>query len=267
MNGKNKTRPVNYTVKNIIASILQDNKRAGRYSPAKKLKLYRACRKRLQSYPALARLTTTTTIKRYPISGADNFARVGVLPPELVVVDERFKDMCTLPYWTLYNDGKGGTYRSFGKCPGYGFLPGCPPNSPAVDKVQAIIDASDFFIVLQTRLLTDRWETTWKFTVLHRLAREIEQVLGKNSITGIFGSGPCNACRAQSCLYGRPCKSPRLKTIALESMGICVDRLCSDLADCSGNSAWRISWLKHFGLPQQTPKKWKYVEALAVRVP
>jgi hypothetical protein len=47
-------------------------------------------------------------------------------------------------------------------------------------------------------------------------------------------------------------------------MGICVDRLCSDLALLTANKAWKLTWLRHFGLPQQRPKKWKYVEAISL---
>ncbi|MCX5900579.1 MAG: DUF2284 domain-containing protein, partial [Proteobacteria bacterium] len=181
--------------------------------------------------------------------------------------DERFKNMCCMPYWTIYKGSSGAAYKRFDRCPGYGWLPGCPPQSTPVDTVQAILDRADLFIVLQTKLLVERWKAGWKFAVLHRLARDIESVLGKGSVIERYGSGPCNACPAQHCLHSEPCASPELKTISLESMGICVDRLCSDLALLTGNPRWRLTWLKHFGLPQQTPKKWKYVEALAVKLP
>jgi predicted metal-binding protein len=175
--------------------------------------------------------------------------------------------MCTLPYWTIYRDKKGSAFRRFDKCPGYGWLPGCPPNSASVEKVQKILDRSDLFIVLQTRLQSERWDTGWKFAVLHKLANDIENLLGKNSVTGKYGSGPCTACKAQYCLSNRPCKSPRLKTASLEAMGICVEMLCNDLALLSNQNAWKIKWLKHFGLPKQTPKKWKYVVAISVKLP
>jgi len=114
--------------------------------------------------------------------------------------------------------------------------------------------------------MTERWGVNWKFAVLHRLAGEIESLLGTGAVLERYGSGPCNACPAQPCLHSEPCRTQELKTISLESMGICVDRLCSDLALLTGDPRWRISWLKHFGLPQQTPKKWKYVEAIAVKL-
>ncbi len=93
-----------------------------------------------------------------------------------------------------------------------------------------------------------------------------KKLLGPHSVSGIYGC-PCNACSAQACLCAKPCASPALQTQALESLGICVERICNDLADLTGNTSWRLRWLKHFGLPQQTPKTWKYVQAISVKLP
>ncbi|MCP4715815.1 MAG: hypothetical protein GY868_11915, partial [Deltaproteobacteria bacterium] len=218
------------------------------------------------SHPELSSILSLKHIRSYPIKGSRFFARIGILPPELVVVDQRIKDLCSLPFWTRYEDPAGKVYQHFNKCPGVGRLPGCPPNSPDVAKVQTKIDSSDLFIVLQTKLQAERWDTRWKFDVLHRLAKDIRAALNREAVKEIYGSGPCTACRKQDCMHELPCKSPSLKTISLESMGICVDRLCSDLALLSGDKRWQLTWLKHFGLPQQTPKQWKYVEAIAVKL-
>lgn len=265
MNGK-KRIPVNYSIRNIIHCILNDSR--GRRQPSQKRKksLYDAALQRINQQPVLAKLLSIAHLHKYPIEGARYFARIGVLPPELVIVDERFRNMCTLPYWTLYRDTKGAAYQRFDRCPGYGWLPGCPPNSPSVENVQKILDRSTHFIVLQTKLLQKRWGVGWKFDVLHRLAKEIESVGGQATVTGEFGSGPCSACKAQRCLYNDQCRSPELKTASLESMGICVDRLCSDLALLTGNRAWNLTWLRHFGFPQQKPQKWKYVEAISLKL-
>ncbi len=256
--------PVNYSIKHIIDCILSDTRRARRFSEKSKIKRYREALQAITRHPELARLLTPGHLRAYPIQGARFFSRIGVLPPELVIADARFQNLCTLPYWTVYRDTKGATYKRFDRCPGYGWLPGCPPQAPGVADVQNILDRSTHVVVLQTRLLQERWEVGWKFDVLHRLAREIETACGQGAVTGKFGSGPCGACKAQHCLYHQPCKSPERKTASLESMGICVDRLCSDLALLTGNKAWKLTWLRHFGLPQQRPKKWKYVEAISL---
>jgi hypothetical protein len=262
-----RTLPVNYSIRTIIDSILSDTPSARKYSSSKKQCIYRELRTKVSKKNELYRLLSQRHILSYPIEGAGLFSRVGMLPPELVIVDERFKNMCCMPYWTIYKGTDGGAYKRFDRCPGYGWLPGCPPQSPPVAAVQAILDRADVFIVLQTRLLSERWGVGWKFAVLHRLACEIESALGKGAVLERYGSGPCNACASQHCLHSEPCPSHELKTVSLESMGICVDRVCSDLALLTGDVRWRLTWLKHFGLPQQTPKKWKYVEALAVKLP
>jgi len=266
MNGK-KPIPVNYSIKNIIDCILADSRAARCLSQKRKETLYAATLQTLNQQPALTKLLSVSHLHAYPIQGAKYFTRIGVLPPGLIIVDERFRNMCALPYWTLYRDNKGAAYRRFDRCPGYGWLPGCPPHSPSVENVKKVLDISTHFIVLQTRLLQERWETGWKFSVLHRLAKEIEAVCGQDTVTGTFGSGPCGACKAQHCLYHEGCKNPELKTASLESMGICVDRICSDLALLTGNRAWKLKWLRHFGLPQQKPRQWKYVEAISLKLP
>jgi len=267
MSGKRKKLPVAYSVRTIVHCILTDNPKACRYTTAHKRSAYRACRARLEALPRLLQTLQLRRLHAHASEKARFFARIGVLPPELVIVDERFKHLCMLPYWTIHADQHGRAYRSYGMCPGYGRLPGCPPDSVPVGTVQSLVDQSDFFVVLQTRLHNDRPSDTWRFDVLHGLSRDIEHVLGRGSVVAKFGAGPCNACAARHCLYGQPCKTPRLQTVSLESAGICVDRLCSDLALLTNNPAWRLTWLKHFGFPQQTPRKWKYVEALAVRLP
>lgn len=262
-----RTLPRNYSIRNIIDSILSDTGKAHRLPQAKKIRLYSSVNKKVDSLPELRKVLTASHLRGYPIEGAGFFARVGIVPPELVIVDERFKRMCCLPYWTIYKSRDGAAYKRFDRCPGYDRLPGCPPQSPDIPRVVAKLDSADAVIVLQTKLLGERWGVDWKFAVLHALARDIEHVLGKGAVVERYGSGPCSACHAQLCLHGQSCKTPELKTVALESMGICVDRLCSDLAQLTGDSRWKLKWLRHFGLPQQTPKKWKYVEALAVKLP
>ena len=261
-----KKLPLNYSIKNIIASLLQDIPHADRFSTRRKKELYQNARQVINNNKQLKSILSLKHIHNYPIPESSFFARLGVLPAQLVIVDERFQNLCGMPYWTVYNNGRGGTYKRFDKCPGYGRLPGCPPLGMSIGDVYESLRRSTHIIVLQTRLLNERWNVKWKFDVLHRLARDIEDACGIGVVTGRFGSGPCNACSAQYCLKNQECKSPDLKTVSLEGAGICVDRLCSDLALVTGNRAWKLIWLKHFGLPQQRPKQWKYVEAITVNI-
>jgi len=258
---------INYSIKNIIQCILEDNPKSHEYTLAQKRSLFKERSEFLHKHPKLEKILSVSHIHRYPIKGTHHFARISILPPELIVIDQRIKDMCTLPFWTTGKDKNGKPYRWFGKCPGYNYLPGCPPNSPSVKKTQEMLNHSDLFIVLQTRLISERGIVRWHFLVLHKLAHEIEKIFGTGSVIEKFGSGPCTACNTQPCLRGKPCRNPSLKTFSLESMGICVESICSDLCLLTGQRAWKLKWLKHFGYPQQSPMQWKYVEALAIKLP
>ncbi len=260
--------PQNYSIKNIIDSILADNPKARNLTRTRKKQLYKNSLNLLENCSALKELISLSRIRSYPHEGAKNFARVGLLPPEMVIVDQRLKDLCQMPYWIFRPDAGGEKTKHFDRCPGYGKLPGCPPNSCPVEEVEGKLKKADLFIVFQTRLTSKRGDlAVWKFHVLNRLKRDVEKSLGEGAVIEKYGSGPCAACKTIACMTGKPCKTPKLKTISLESMGICVDRLCEDLADLTGQKAWKINWIKHFGFPQQKPKSWKYVEALAVKLP
>jgi predicted metal-binding protein len=265
---KQNRHQTNYSIKNVIDSILEDNLKARKLTKTRKGLLYKNSLKALEKNPELKKLISLSRIKNYPYDGAKNFARIGILSPEMVIVDQRIKDMCMMPHWILRPDAGGKQTKTFGRCPGYGNLPGCPPNTTPVEEVEAKLKKADLFIVLQTHLISKSGDLAgWKFHVLNRLKRDIEKALGKGAVVEKYGSGPCVACKTISCMTGKPCKTPKLKTVALESMGICVDRLCNDLAELTGQNAWKIKWMKHFGFPQQKPKSWKYVEALAVKLP
>ncbi|MCP4627605.1 MAG: hypothetical protein GY850_29430, partial [bacterium] len=89
--------PINYSVKNIIASILLDNPKAHNTTAGIKKRLYQSVQKKVASHPELSSILSLKHIRSYPIKGSRFFARIGILPPELVVVDQRIKDLCSLP--------------------------------------------------------------------------------------------------------------------------------------------------------------------------
>ena len=89
MNQKRKTFPVNYSIQNIVDSMLSDNPVAGSYTSPNKKKLYKDCLDRLSKFPEIKNILSASHIRGYQIKGASFFARTGVLPPELVVVDQR----------------------------------------------------------------------------------------------------------------------------------------------------------------------------------
>jgi predicted metal-binding protein len=261
-----KKTPTHYSIENIVRSIAEDNPRGKAHTPRQKRALYEKGLRLLDASGSVKDILAISHIRSYDIDGSENFARIGVLPTELVLVDQRIKDMCALPHWTYIRDQDGNPSKFFGKCPGYGFLPGCPPKSISVKEVEEKLNRADLFIVLQTRQLAELG-ADWKFRTLRKLAKEIEKALGKGTVIELYGSGPCYACKKRTCLKGKECASPKQKMSALESMGISVDGLCEDLAQFTGQKSWRITWIKDFGAPTQTPKKWKFVMALAVKIP
>ncbi len=265
MSGKNKTVKTTYSIPAIIDCIIADNEHAQSLTVGEKHRLYSRAQERLLREPALRSVLSLKRIRSLRIDGAHNFARIGVLPPEAVILDQRFRDMCALPFWTVYRGDRGEVFKKYGPCPGLNNLPCCPPYSADIEKTQAVLDDSSLFVVLQTRLISERWNNQWRYSVLHRLAHDIRAVCGHDSVRGQFGAGPCEACSAQTCRYGRPCSAPKLQLPSLESLGVCVDRVCSDLALLTGNRSWKLRWLRHFGFQHQTPRQWKYVIALAVQ--
>ena len=258
--------PINYSIENMVRCIEEDNAAGNRYTEAEKMALYADCRRRVDANPKLKRVLSLSHVRNCRVPGAEWIARIGVLPPQCVVVDRRIKELCALPFWLHGEDKDGKPVKRFGKCPGYDFLPGCPPHSIPAGEVEERLKKADILVVLQTKLLSESG-IAWKFRLLRRLASDIEKAAGKGAVVERYGSGPCGACKIQSCLSREPCASPALRTEALESMGISVDRICRDLAALTGQKAWEIRWIRHFGFREQTPKEWKYVMALGVRLP
>ena len=101
---------------------------------------------------------------------------------------------------------------------------------------------------------------------INRLAREITDLLGKDGVVQKFGGGPCAACAPEPCECEGKCHAPADKIPALESLGVCVDQICKDCAQLTGDPAWPITWIKGFGGPNQTPLQGKATVALAVKL-
>jgi hypothetical protein len=257
--------PSHYSIDNIVRSIVADNPRGTAHTLRQKRDLYKNGLRQLDASSSLKKILSLSHIRGYDIAGSENFARIGILPASLVVADQRIKDMCALPHWTHIKDKDGNPIKFFGKCPGYDFLPACPPRSIPITDVTETLDRADLFVVFQTRQLAELG-ADWKFRTLSRVAKEIDKALGKGAVVEQYGSGPCYACKKRTCLQGKECASPKQKMCALESLGISVDGICNDLAQLTGQKAWHITWIRNYGTPNQSPKKWKYVMALGVKI-
>ncbi len=259
---------INYSIDNIERSIVADSEVGNKYTKAQKKKLHNEKKKLLNNYPELKEIIDMRHIYKYPIEGVKNFGRVAVLPPEIVISDNRIKDMCQNQLWTSFVSQKTNKRESrFTRCPGLETRSSCPYFSPPAKKVRGLLDRSDIFIALQSKLFNEFGHVQWEFKTINRLREDIEGVLGKKAIIQQFGAGPCQSCYPHHCLEYGKCRTPERQTPALESMGIPVGQLCRDTAYLTGEKAWEIKWIKHFGLPNMTPKKWKVVFGLAVKLP
>jgi hypothetical protein len=254
----------NYSIENIAQSIVRDNEAGKKYAEEDKRKLYQQKLQLVQYYPELLKILRLENIRAYPISWARRIARAALVPPEMVVVDSRIQDMCSLPFWTYYGTGEG----SFGKCAGVGAFSCCPPFNLPAEKVRLKLDKADVFLVLQTSLglMMSGGDPGAQFQVLNRLADDIDALMGTGTVVQKFGGGPCFACYPESCEGGGACKAPHLKVPSLEGMGVCVDQLCKDLALLTGDEGWKIKWIKGFGTPDQKPKKMKATVGLAIQL-
>ena len=254
----------NYSIENIAQSIVRDNPTGKKYSQEDKKRLYEERLRLLEDLPRLKEIICLEHINKYDNPWAKKIVRLALLPPEIIVVDSRIQDMCYLPFWTFYGSGEG----SFGRCAGVGTFSCCPPFSPKAERVQALLDKADIFLVLQSRPATTfgTGDPSDLFQLLNGLRDEIDSLLGKGAVVQKFGGGPCFACYPEACEGEGKCRAPNLKIPPLEGMGICVDQLCKDLAFLTEDESWKITWIKGFGTTDQRPKKMKGTVGLAIKL-
>jgi hypothetical protein len=261
------SKQINYSPDNIERSIVADNPVGTRYSDAKKKKLYGEKQKLVNALPELKKLLTIETIHTFPVEGVEHFGRAGFLPPQMVITDDRIKDMCQNMFWVNVPLPDGKPAKQFMRCPGLNHQSSCPYFTPPSDKVRAMLDSADIFIVLQSKLFDFFGSVPWQWGTINRLREEVDALLGKGAVLQQFGAGPCQYCSPEPCLAMGNCRNPEQRVPALEAMGIPVGQLCRDLSLVTGDKSWEIKWIKHFQFANQTPKKWKVVFGLAVKLP
>ncbi|HUT83451.1 MAG TPA: DUF2284 domain-containing protein [Thermodesulfobacteriota bacterium] len=260
------SKQINYCIDNIERSIVADTSIGTKYSAAQKKKLYREKEKLVNTFPALKKLLDIKTIHTFPVEGVKNFGRIGFLPIALVISDDRIKDMCQNQWWVPPMPGVKAA-KKFMRCPGLGHHSSCPYFTPPAVKVRQMLDKADIFIVLQSTLFNYFGGVTWQWNTINTLREKIEALFGKKAVLRQFGAGPCQYCYPEPCLTMGKCRHPEKQVPALEAMGVPVAQLCRDLSLVTGDKSWEIKWIKHWGFPNQTPKKWKVNFALAVKLP
>jgi predicted metal-binding protein len=255
----------NYSIENIAQSIVRDNPIGKKFTLEDKKRLYEERLTLLDEFPQLKAILSLNHIHSFPMPRAKMIAHSAIVPPEIIVVDSRIQDMCSLPFWTYYGSGEG----SFGRCSGVGAFSCCPPFTPPAQKVRELLDEADIFVALQfkpTVIGSGRGDPGEQFRIINLFTDEINSLLRDGAVVQKFGGGPCFACYPDMCLGEGKCQAPLLKVPSLEGMGICVDQLCKDIAFLTGDDTWKITWIKGFGTENQTPKKAKGNIGLAIKV-
>jgi hypothetical protein len=235
-------------------------------SKEKKLALYREKRKILNKHPEVKKMIDPKFVRSLDKGRGKYVNKVAWIPTELVITDQRIREMCR-NLFTIPEPYVKQTGVRFGSCPGLETLSACPMFSPHPKKTRAKLNKADIFIALQSRYFIDPPEILdWQEFIIRRLKREIEQIEGAGTVTATFGAGPCQLCHPNPCLGGGDCRAPKERLFALESVGVPVGQLCKDLAFFTGNDGWKIRWIKYFGTPRQTTKRYKSTLGLAVRL-
>ena len=258
---------VAYSVEVIHDCIVRDTPLYNKFrSQEKKRVLYRKKKKLLEECQPVVSMIDSGFVRSLDPERGRFLGKVGWMPSELIIVDQRIREMCRNLFFYPDELVKKTGLR-FGPCPGFDKLSACPQFSPVPEETRARLDAADIFIALQSRsFLTGPAIPGWQDVLIRKLKKEIERVNGKGSVTAAFGAGPCRVCYPQPCLGGGKCRVPKERLYALESAGIPVGQLCKDMAFFTGNDGWKIKWIKFTGTPRQTPKRWKTTGGLAVRL-
>jgi hypothetical protein len=258
---------INYSIDNIERSIAADTEISKKYSEEQKKALYTQKCTMLNKHPQLKKMVDINYIYNYPIENAQNWGNIGIVPSEIVISDERIKDMCRYQFWTNFISKKTNKREwRFTRCPGIETASACPYFSPPASKVREKLDNSDIFIFAQTKPFADYGGVQWQYKVITQYCEDIEKVLGKEAVVQRFGAGPCQICHPEGCLENGNCRNPEKQVPALESMGIPVGTLCRDMALLTGDRSWEITWIKHWGLETQFPKVWKVHFGIAVKL-
>ena len=256
-----------YNVEVIHDCIVRDTEIYRKFnSKPKKLALFREKKRLLDKHPEIKKMINADFIASLDSQRGQFVGRVAWLPSELVITDQRIREMCgnLLTYSDQIAEKTG---MRFGPCPGYNFLSGCPSFSPKSKETRAKLDSADIFIAMQSKYFFEKAGIPgWHHVLMLKFKKEVEKISGKGAVTAAFGAGPCQLCHPNPCLGKGECRIPEHHLFALESVGVPVGQLCNDIAMLTGNEDWKIRWIKYFGTPKQTPKRWKLTCGMAVKL-
>ena len=214
-----------------------------------------------QAWERFAELQTLTRLEVlrsiHPPAGLNPelLARVALVSPAVVVVDERIPDLCAHPY--LRSDGSlkacGGIRNRRSACPGSG--------APLPAETRAMLDASRLVVVLQADGLR-HYDHQRQFHVT-LLAIEKHLRAGGFEITQSWSAGPCRIC--PECLGNGDCKVPELRRYSMEGSGMGVFLTCQRLAQFTQDPHWRLDLIQDWELSSQSQPTFKSVVAIGMR--
>ncbi len=258
---------INYSIDNIERCIASDTDIYRTYTDEHKKALLVKKLAILDKYPLLKKMIDINYIYSYPFENVQNWGKIGIMPPEVVISDERIKDMCRYQFWTNFISRKTNQREwRFTRCPGIEKASACPYFSPPAQKVRELLDSSDIFIFAQTKPFADYGGVQWQYKVITQYCEDLEKILGEKAVVQRFGAGPCQICHPEGCLDNGDCRNPDKQVPALESMGIPVGQLCRDMSLLTGDKEWELTWIRRWGLETQFPKVWKVHFGVAVKL-
>jgi predicted metal-binding protein len=204
--------------------------------------------------PKLVALITSLKTNARPLQQFP--MRLGLVFPLAVVIDERVKELCRLPY--PRRDGRvapcGGITNQ---------RKACPPYSPAVADTVKLLHQAAAFLILQFENLSEA--ATQKY--IHNFTVRVEKELISAGLTvlGTYCCGPCRIC-LEGCSDDE-CRHPAARKFALESCGFWVNQLCKLAQDHTihGDTRWEIEWVKDYGLATQLPQTFKSMSGILLK--
>lgn len=184
----------------------------------------------------------------------DKIARVEIVHPEIIMVDDRIPNLCSAKY--LRADGKleacGGIRHKMSACPDF---------APKPEETRRVLSDANAVVVVQAEGLTEYNHQGQ----LHRTLLKIENGVKENNfeVVGSWVAGPCRIC--PECLNDGDCRAPNLRRYSMEGSSIGVFLTCARIAGATGDENWKLDLIRHWGLPNQSSQTFKSVVALAVR--
>ncbi len=260
---------INYSIRNIEQCIAMDTKIGKELDDQKKKELFKNVQARLEKRPDIVEYLTVENLNKLP--GPGIFEKVGFMPPEIVVLDERVKEMCALPFWQEFAlDGT--RVKKYAKCPGYGVHFSCPPHGPErlIKDKEDLNNSNAFFLLESSPQSVDTLAggaAPWQAEFLYELKQQMDQKFGTGTLIQTYAAGPCQACHPNLCVTVKgECLEPDKKTRSMEAVGMPCAVICDDMAMLCGDDSWKITYIQHWGLPEQTPLTYKLLWAATLKI-